>query len=333
MTDFYVVKIADNGGAVLPDTAVYGNVEVRRASSDRRDEKAAISESVAAYRTKTDHEIASRVCAIVQAGTIDEAIQLADERFVPVMDLLSTEYALGQFGVLQCGYVKNLETGEITPIKDNTYGPSLAFVRAQGLAKKIKFEQWILTQKSELAQRYMRSIHWTRGAKWEKNIQSSVLYKWFSMEALFKENVDDDITGLLMLFLGFPGGSYSQPISRALLARLATNAAYEKWKRRIKTDLDRLRDFRNDSVHGGFRNVDYTRSELSLYHCIMTFAASRSQAAVRHALLNRLKTVSEFKDYAGIIFESRENLEVDIIDTIIFSLDNDHFGPVRRSHV
>lgn len=333
MTEFYVVKLADNGGAVLPGTAVYGDVELRRASSDRKDEKGAISESVAACRTKVDHDFSTRVCTIVPASAIDEALQLADERFVPIMDLLSAEFAVGQFGVLQCGYVKNLETGEINPIKESAYGPSLAFVRDREVIATSKFNQWILTQKTELSERYMRSIHWTRGAKWEKNIQMSVLLKWFAVEALFKENVDDDITGLLMLFLGFPGGTYSRTISRTLLSRLATSAEYQKWKKKIKVNLDSMKRFRNDSVHGGFRNVDYSPKELALYNRIMTFAASRCQNAVQRALIEKLETVSEFKCYASVLFECRENIESDILNTIVYSLENDHFGLVARAHV
>jgi len=333
MADFYVVKIADGKGVVLPDTVIYGKVEVRRANSDGKEEKAVVADSVAESQLKVDEEFASRICTIVQAEAADEAIQIADERFVPIMDLLSTEFPLGQFSVTQCGYIKNLQTGELVAIKSNSYGPSMAFVRSRGFIKKIQFNQWILTQKTELAERYVRSIHWTRSAKWEKNIQIGVLYRWFSVEALFKQNVDDDITGLLMHFLGFPGGSYSRDISRNLLSRLAANSAYEKWKRRIKVDLDKMRTFRNDSVHAGFRNVDYSRSELSLYDRIMTLGVSRCQAAVREGLLARLETVAEFKEYAGLIFETCGNAEKDIIDTVIFSLENDYFAPIRRPHV
>jgi hypothetical protein len=331
--NFYIVKILNGGGAVLPSTTIYGEVEIRPASADDKRERDAILQSTATARIKVEHEIASRIATVVQAASLAEAMLLADERFVPILDLLSVDFPLSEFSLTQYGYVKNLDSGDITPIQSQGFGPSLTFVVPRGPIKKSEFNQWFLRQSSDLAERYKRSIHWTRSAKWEESIQMAILYRWFSIEALFKQDEGDDITSLLLLFLGFPGGTYSKHISRGLLSRLAQNSEWTKWKKLSKDIVDKIRVFRNDSVHAGFRSVDYTPHELRLYHQIMTFGASRCQGAVKMALQSKIETVLDFKYYAGIIFEGHGRVENDILHNIIFSLENDTFPGTSRIHI
>jgi hypothetical protein len=292
-----------------------------------------ISQSVATARKKVDFEIASRIATVIQAPTLDEAILLADQRFVPILDLVSVEFALSEFSLTKNGYAKNLDTGDITPLHPRDFEPSLTFVVPRGPIKKYEFNQWLLRQSSDLAERYKRSIHWTRSAKWEESIQMAILYRWFAVEALFKQEEGDDISSLLLLFLGFPGGSYSKHISRNLLSNLAQNPAWAKWKRMLQGIVDKIRIFRNDSVHAGFRSVDYTPHELRLYHQIMAYGAARCQGAVRGALQSKIETVSEFKDYAGLIFEGNGNLEDDIFGNIIFSFENGLLPGTTNLHI
>jgi hypothetical protein len=127
---------------------------------------------------------------------------------------------------------------------------------------------------------------------------------------------------LLLLYLGFPGSTYSKGISRDLLSQLSENESWIKWKKLLRDIVEKIRIFRNDSVHSGFRSVDYTSDELVLYNKIMTYAASRCQGAVRDALTQKITTVPEFKSCAGNIFENRGNVVTDIIGNIVFTLDN-----------
>jgi len=333
MVNFYVLKILAGGGAVFPVTEVYGDIEIRPASADDKTEGAAISESASDTSLKNEHQIAARIATIVRAISTEEATRLADEKFVPILDLLSAKFALSDFSVTQVGHVKNLDDGTIYPIKNNLFGPSLTFIVPRGTVNKSDFEHWIIRQTTDLAERYKRSLHWTRNAKWEKSMQMAVLYRWFSVEALFKESEKDNISSLLLLYLGFPGSTYSKDISRDLLLQLSENEIWVKWKRLLRDIVDKIRIFRNDSVHSGFRSVDYTSDELVLYNTIMTYAASRCQGAVRDALTQKIATASDFKSCASTIFENRGNVVNDIIGNIVFTLDNTVSRPLSTGRI
>lgn len=333
MPNFYVCKLLDQSGIYRADTIVYGDIEIRPPNKDDKHENAVLRDSIAATAATVNSDLTCRIGVIVQAQSIDEADLLSDERFVGVLDLLSSEYALSRIAVAQCGYIKNLDDGQVHPITTKQFGASTIFIRRQGSTLQESFGQSILRMSGDLVDRYKRSIHWSRNAKWEKNIHAKVLYCWFSVEALFKEDASDDVTGLLMLFLGFPGGTYSKNISRDLLKVLSSNAAYFKWKKEIRDVVDDIRVFRNNSVHSGFRSIDCTPDKLRLYGRLMTLASSRCQGAVAFALTNRIDTVSEFKECAGLVFENRAGVENDIIGNIVHILDNDHSRLVQRTHV
>jgi hypothetical protein len=332
IVNFYVVKILTGGGAVFPVTEVYGDIEIRPASADDKTEAAAISESASDTLLKNEHQIAARIATIVRATSTEEAIRLADEKFVPILDLLSAKFALSDFSLTQIGHVKNLDDGTICPIKNNFFGPSLTFIVPRGTVNKSDFEHWIIRQTTDLAERYKRSLHWARNAKWEKSTQMAILYRWFSVEALFKESEKDNISSLLLLYLGFPGSTYSKDISRDLLSQLSENESWIKWKKLSRDIVEKIRIFRNDSVHSGFRSVDYTSDELVLYNTIMTYAASGCQGAVRDALTQKIATVPEFKSCAGAIFENRGNVVNDIIGNIVFTLDNNVSASASRAY-
>jgi hypothetical protein len=164
-------------------------------------------------------------------------------------------------------------------------------------------------------------LHWARNAKHEKNKQLKIIFYWFSIEALLKESENDNISGVLRWCLGFPNGKKRNEVPNSILSSLNTHPRYEYWSKEIVTIVEQIRIFRNDSVHSGFRSVDFTKSELELYTEVMTFGASRCQGAVNIALMNRIETVSDFKEYIGIIFEGRVGLINDVHGNLIYSLD------------
>ena len=96
---------------------------------------------------------------------------------------------------------------------------------------------------------------------------------------------------------------------------------YQFWSGELTRILDKMRIFRNDSVHSGFRSVDFTSDELSLFNQVMVFGTSRGHFLVQEALLMGIDTVSNFKEYIPLIFEDNDNLINDVHGNIIFSLD------------
>lgn len=335
MANFFVCKLLKKPGICTATTIVYGNVEIRPAQKHDLSELAMLKQSVESTKLDAEVEIdfACRIGVIVQADNSDDAQLLADQYFVEALDLLTVEYIMSELATANCGYVRNLDTGEYEVILTPKFSPGMLFIRSLTSMPQINATQDIVNRSSDLLDRYKRSIHWSRNARLEKSVHLSVLYCWFAVEALFKENEGDDVTSPLMLFLGFPGNAYSQHISRDLLERLSDNPSYWKWKKKLKALVEKIRDFRNSSVHSGFRSIDCTTNDLRLYGRLMTVGLSRCQGAVQAGIFSGLRTVPEFKEYAGLLFENRENVEVDIIGNIIHMLDHDHMKYVQSTHI
>jgi len=319
---YLVLKILDSRSISLPFTQVYGVVEFRSHKSDSESEASALKTSAVDNRADFDqYSFCARIATIVDADNIAEAIELSESIFIEVLDLKSVEFTISNFKTSDIGFVKDLESGEIHPIKKFEYEPSMSFMVKQGDIQRIDFVNHMLSMKNELGERYQRSLHWGRNSKHEKNIQFKTLFYWFAIEALLKESETDNIEGVVRWFLGFPNGKYRNDVSTSLLTNLSNHPKYSYWNKKIIDVVDKVRVFRNDSVHSGFRSVDFPKKELELYSQVMVYGASRCQAAVQTALINRISTVSEFKEYMPAIFEENSNIINDVHGNILFTLD------------
>lgn len=327
MTAYYVTKILDEGGIYRPNTFVLGDVELRSPKSDFSDELKVIKESIKNNKSQLKPEFNCRISTIVHAENLIDAELLADEKFVSTLDLISAELPLSKLQLSECGYVKNLTNGELSPIKDLNFSPGTVYTIQQHKFPKMEFNQWLINEKSDLSLRYRRSLHWSRNGKWEKNLQIRIIFNWFAVEALLKESEHDNVGPLIRWFLGYPNGTQAQFVSNKTMDQLNSNPLYEIWKRKIIKSIEQIREFRNDSVHSGFRNVDFSVSEIKLFNQIMIFGCSRCQGAVYAALINKIETVSEFKEYISIIFENNNNLVNDVHGNILYSLANNSYNP------
>lgn len=322
MAKYLVLKILDSRSVSLPTTLVYGVVELRSHKSESECETNALKKSAVDNRADFDkYSFCARIATIVDAGSIGDAIELSEDTFSEVLDLKSVEFAISNFKTSDIGFVKDLESGEIHPIKKCEYEPSMSFMVQQGDIQRIDFVNYILSLKNDLSERYQRSLHWVRNSKHEKNTQLKTLFYWFAIEALLKESETDNVGGVVRWFLGFPNGKYRNDVSPSLLAGLIGHPKYSYWNKKIIDVIDKIRVFRNDSVHSGFRSVDFTNKELELYSQVMIYSASRCQAAVQTALINGVSTVSEFKEYIPVIFEENDNIINDVHGNILFTLD------------
>jgi hypothetical protein len=331
MTGFYVLKLLDNQGIYRPDTFVLGDVELRSPSSDFTEELTAIKKSIEKNGVQLNYEVNCRIGTIIHTNSLDEANLLADERFVKALDIISSELPVSNVRLTNCGYIKNLANGELRPIEDVSFSPNLSFVVSKGTLQPFEFSQWVATQKSDLAVRYRRSLHWARNGKWEKNLQIKILFEWFAVEALFKESPSENVGPIIRWFLGYPNGHSAALVSPSLILKLKSNPLYDIWKNKISDSIEAIRKFRNYSVHSGFRNVDFSVSEIKLYSQIMVLGCSRCQRAVTTALREGIKTVKEFKEYISLIFENNESLVNDIHGTILFSLQNGTYHYLSRN--
>ncbi|HEY9017586.1 hypothetical protein [Thiomicrospira sp.] len=320
MNDYLVAMLLDDGGAIYSETIVYGDVEVRPASSDIAGESDLIKKSAEKNQLVLSTKFNSRVCCIVNTVGIDEAVELAIVKFEKVLDLLSSNFVISKVTLANCGFIKNLNTGVYTYLESEKEPFSNMFVTPQVTDPVTLQNNYLMQQDNELSKSYFNSLHWGRNASKENNLQLKILFKWFALEALFKKNDNDNVADTMRWFLGFPNGNQAQIVKSTALV-LQQDSRYRKWRGWISEALKDIREFRNNSTHSGFRYFDYEYSMLKTYDLLMTLGLSRCQSAVRYSILQRIETVDEFKEYIGIIFEQVADAN-DILNNILFSIEN-----------
>ncbi|MUJ29744.1 hypothetical protein GNP73_17400 [Aliivibrio fischeri] len=322
MSIYLIVKVLESQSVYLPSTLIYRDVELRSSKADLPEEtelfKLSAKSSNLDY-SKYSH--CARIATIVDESNLEKAICVAESRFSEILDLKSIELPISNFTLSNIGIVKDLKTGSLQQLENKNHQPSMSFVVRQGDVQSSDITHYILSENTELSKRYLRSLHWFRNSKHENNMQLKILFNWFAVEALLKESEKDNIGGTIRWFLGFPNGKEIKNVSPHIIKALESHERYGYWKKEIVDIIDKIRVFRNESVHQGFRSVDFTTQELELYNQIMIFGASRCQGAVQQALINRISTVAEFKEYIALIFEQNTYLLTDVPGNIIFSLD------------
>ncbi len=324
MTSYLVVRILDNKSFSLPSTSTYGSVELRPHSSDTQPEVNAFESS--ASENGLDYEryqVCARISTIVECNNYREAIHTAEVKFLEVLDFKSIEHSISEIKTSEIGLIKDLSTGEITPIKILGFQPSLSFVMHNGSIQCFDATAYLLSLKNELCDRYRRSLHWARNSKNESNPQLRIIFLWFSLEALLKADENDNcVESYIRLFLGFPNGLQEWIINPLTKKSLECHSRYQYWKRKLIELVKEIRDFRNNSVHSGFRSMDFTKEKLELFSTIMILAVGRCQSSVAQGLLNGLESLAEFKEYAVPLLENNKNLINDIHNNVIYSLDH-----------
>ncbi|MFQ1248716.1 hypothetical protein ACJWU3_08365 [Klebsiella pneumoniae] len=322
MSAFLVVRILQSQSVYISHTLVYSNVELRGPSADTSEESS-FFESVAKniYLDYNHYKLCARITTIVNSSNVIDALNIADNRFSEVMDVISINFPISNFNLSPIGLLKDLDSGAIHHLNDNSFKPSATFMLQQGLIQKYDNDHYLLSRDNELSKRYLRSLHWFRNAKHENNKQLKILFYWFALEALLKESESDNISGIIRWFLGFPNGKNSQDVSLHLIKDLGLHVKYHFWKRKLPIVLDKIREFRNNSVHHGFRNIEFDLSELDLFCQVMVLSVSRCQGAVRNAINNNITSISEFKEYIPEIFELNTHVKNDTHGTIIYSLE------------
>ena len=171
MNKFLITKVFSDSGFIRPDTLVYDEVELRPAKFDLSEERDAITKSVKNFSASVNVDVNTRITTIVTASSEDDALLLADNNFIEIIDVLSVNFPISLVELSECGFVKNLSDGEIKPLNKKQSYLSNSF-----LVRKTKFpsfdnEQWLIQQTTELSIRYRRSLHWSRKSKIETNIQ------------------------------------------------------------------------------------------------------------------------------------------------------------------
>jgi len=293
------------------------------------EEREALRQSAAAFEDERPDDC-MRIATIVHDNVTEhEAGRIAEERFDEALDVLgSVAGGLSPMVLLASGLFENLEKRSIHPRtlgQGRQQGPSFWVARER--FPQCDWPQFLLTHaKSELAQRLIRSHHWSRKAQGEAGLQLRVLFRWFAMEAVWLLNKNDDIVPRLQWALGFPNGLGAKALSPTFTKRLEEHPTIGAWKSQIETLLADVREFRNNSVHSGFRYQDISRTRLRDFDAITLLACARVQNLAQAAIRAGLSTTNEMFEYLPVLVEMNSHYIDDVHGSVLSSLENPRRG-------
>ena len=269
MINYLVIKLIANKSIYYPKPTYYDQVEIRTDKYDLPDEIVQFEESIKLNEEFIDLNFSVRLATIIQSDNEINALEIADKRFEEVLDILSSEGVISKFELKKSGIIKILETGEIKPIKDisNRDRPVLSFLVDGERYPSITLNEYIFYRNIDpLPQRYLNALHWTRLARFENNYQLILLFNWIAIETLIKfEKNNDDIVTKCMIAVGLPIGKRCIEYESDFLNKLQSYQNYRSFRSKIHKEFIEIRNFRNNSVHRGYRKIDIDINDLKRY--------------------------------------------------------------------
>lgn len=334
MSDFLVVRLTGKGGLFSLTSECLGCVETRPPKTDAPDERKCLEESLWNNNEEINLDSVTRLATIVQnVKTPEDAHDIAASFFEEVMDLrLGESFGFGEVNILESGFSRNLQTGTLIPRKKKKDIMSLlkqttCFEVQHERFPPISITQYVLgAQNIELCARYVRAAHWARHAAKEYNLQLSLLFNWFSMEALLKTSEDDNIIPKAMLALGFPQGQKLRSLDPMFIAKLENHAEYRFWKKLVGDWMEEIRKFRNDTVHSGHRVWDKTNQELLKYSFLTKAAQVCCKQLIEMGMSKGFYTAEDLWNNAELLLPQMPNIIDYVHGTLIYNLKNGNYG-------
>ena len=331
MTDFLIIKLLKTGTIIYPTSFSLGPVEVRPPKCDTPEERKYLEESLMRNNEHVELDIGTRLACIVEnSDDWKEAVNIVQPVFEEALDVMRLDsLGVASFALLQSGVIRDLSCGQLFPIINEKYIPSPTnMYRVQGYRyPEISHKEYILANKNsiELCERFLKSLHWSRHAGWEKNLQMRILFNWFSIEALLKRDEGDNIAPKAMLAMGFPIGQKKNDVDIDFLKKLENHPNYENWKKILTNDMEKIREYRNNSVHSGFRPWDLSDFELRKFSFLTEMAQVSCQKLAQYAISSDCKTEIDLYTEAPKLLSKIDNLINFVHGTLIYSLDNQNY--------
>lgn len=316
---YLVVRLLTKGSFYSADTYSLGKVELRRAKMDTPEETAAIEGSRTEFgETDEQHVLSMRISTVLSADTAESAQVDAEEVFEEALDILQMlDTAVYNFRIYQAGYCRNLISGQIEYRRKLKQEPlqqtSLRMPTSE--YGSVDFSQMVATKKTPLIKQFLRHAHWMRKTKNETNIQMRILFRWFSIEAIWKESESVDVVPMILWCLGFPTRDGLNEISLMLRMQLFAIPDYGTSKADYQEQYDKIRDFRNNSVHNGFRWQDISKSNLHDFDHLTFVACAHVRRFVTEGIRNSFATIDELKANMPKLFDIPNRVSM-IMDTL-----------------
>ena len=320
MKNYLVVRILGDKSFFIPKTKSFGNVDVRPGTNELDKEKRALKNSAKAFSLSVDFDSCPRLATIVTADNEIVANKIAELRFEETLDCFEVySYAISDNSLLAVGYVVNLEEFKIiplSPIQKKRFN-KIFFIIEEKFPRIDAFQYILSLTRNELSSSVIRSGYWARKARTETSNQLELLYRWIALETICKVLRNEDIVPKIMLSLGFITGRNESTIDQNVIQNLYSNPAFRYWRRWIKAKLEDMRDYRNSTVHHGFRLHEVDELELKRYTRILGIAYPRLRQYVIQGILEGIETLHDFWEIVPILVEENQNLANDVHKTII----------------
>lgn len=309
---YFVIRCLGIGTPFRSSPYPAGPVEIRSIDYDTKLEKEAIRQSRHAYHEGEDDHLSIRVCTIVEAPDVIQALAISEVRIDEALDVIAAINSgsfLSNYRLLQSGCIRDLSSGQVFPklpkLSPDSLSPFKLFLMDPGGNPPRDLAQFIMAaQPSDLATRYSRSAHWSRKSDIESNPHISMLFAWVAAESIWSlKKDDDDIISDIQWSLGFINGQRIQLLSATTIAATTGSQDYRSWNRHIGGLLQRLRIIRNSIVHNGFRFADLSPEELLRFGKLAKLVAIGAQNAVVCGIKNGISTLAELREYLPLVLE------------------------------
>jgi hypothetical protein len=283
-----------------------GGIELRPAKLDMPGEQKAIDASRLAYHEGIDDAMSMRVAVIVDEPDELAALETAEVAIDEALDLVTAQSptrGMTRYRLLESGCVRNLDTGRVTPILPRIEPrPFNSFHMPPSTFPSRDLAQLVLSDATDLGDRYVRAAHWSRKAEFESNRHIATLFEWFAAETVWTLARDTDIIPSVLWTWGFANGQGAKLIS-ARTQTLVGLASYRQRRQQAQALLEQLRTLRNSIVHNGFRLLDIKPHELSVHASVARMAGRGALQAAQEALVSGFRTASEAAEYLPIAME------------------------------
>jgi hypothetical protein len=325
MDNYFCIRLLSEASSYLPTTKSYGEVDIRPGNNELDCEIRAINESLKAHKISMNIKACLRLATFVEAVNEEEAIGISEQIFEETLDCFDVlSYGLSKNKLMNIGYVINLSSSQISPLKPkNNILSGFSGIIVREKYPQIDIGQYLLNNRgTDISKSLIRAGYWDRMSKNEVNKQLKFLFKWFAIESLCRINQDEDIMAKLLISLGFISKKYGLIINKLTIQKLLKHPRYKTWRKWIQKYLEKMRKYRNNSVHNAFRLHELTKKDIAIYNTISTWIYGRLRNYISEAINNRIDNLNEFWEYMPVLLENNNNLVNDLHNNIICMLEN-----------
>lgn len=292
---YLVLRMMKPYNTVLPVSRVYGNVEIRKATSLFIEEKIKLENSVKSFNEHPLSIATQLMATIVEASTVNEADEKAEKEFIKILDLYSgLKYSLSINELSEVGIIKNIDTKYIYSRLNDSRRYSSFETRWNTIQGMDEVQNYLYRGVgNQLKEDYIRFLHWLRLANEEKNLHLKCLKYWISFEGIIKINETDQMISHLSALSGFLEGFIGREINQETRIIVKSKNNYRELRKKVTDSLEKMRTLRNDTVHHSLETFE-VKAEYTELTQLFRLISRNIKFYIEEALYLNLSSKEEF---------------------------------------